>query len=439
MRNVVLLLSLAIATFPQVPGEFTPAGKLLFPRSGHTATLLLDGRVFFAGGDCPDTSSCRSSSEIYNPLTSNSIASGPLKVPRKDHSAILHSDGRVLLIGDGTAELFDAETGRSTLLDWEVPKRTRAKALRLADGHIALACGNDRFADILNPESGATQRIAPLLGRYPACESAALLPDSSILFVSENKALMRLNPNDSSFQSIGSSYIDYWDNLMGRSATTLPIGKVVVAGGVGDGYPTWSAAPLYELLEPDSMTSESKLLSASRAYHADCLSPDGLLLSGGTSGIFPIPMETVLGTPSARSANLIQLDGSISIRSLTMLRPRLRHTCTLLNDGSVLLAGGESSGEMERYVPINHWPELHIAAALPVAAGKALELYVTGPLPDSKIMPHVWVGGRPTTLLYSSPNQINVLVPEALLDSAETSVVFRYMERGSNTVSVRLQ
>jgi hypothetical protein len=438
MRIALILILATLEAQPQIPGQFNPAGKMAFPRSGHTATLLPDGRVFFAGGICPGTDSCQTSTEIFDPTTGVSVASGMLEQPRKDHLAILEPDGRVLLIGGGTLELFDPPSGRSAILDWKVTPRLRGQAHRLGDGNLLLACGLEYSAEILNIRDGSLQRIGSSV-MAPFCLASAALPGDKLFFASQDMALFLLDRTTTAWKySRSKSYYD-WDYLLGRSSTLLPNGRVLVAGGTGRTHIAWQPAPIFELFDPDSVSQTDSFLLSSRQYHADCLSPDGLILSGGSAIPEEIPLETSLFFPGVASAEIIRLDGSRTERRLDLLRPRFRHTCTLLNDGSVLLAGGESSGELERYIPIEQWPELRIAAALPVASGKALELYVTGPLPDSKILPDVSVGGLPATVLYSSPRQINVQVPEGLPAGAEASVVFRYLERVSNSVSIRLQ
>ena len=82
-------------------GKWTPTADLSRPRTGHTLTLLPDGRVLAAGGEDPTGSDylVYSTTEIFDPTT-NSWSPGPdLSEPRGDHTATLLPDGRVLLIG----------------------------------------------------------------------------------------------------------------------------------------------------------------------------------------------------------------------------------------------------------------------------------------------------------------------------------------------------
>ena len=82
-------------------GKWTPTAEMSRPRTGHTLTLLPDGRVLAAGGEDPTGGDyvVYSTTEIFDPAT-NSWSPGPeLSEPRGDHTATLMSDGRVLLVG----------------------------------------------------------------------------------------------------------------------------------------------------------------------------------------------------------------------------------------------------------------------------------------------------------------------------------------------------
>src|SRR3989442_14523614 len=70
---------------------------MLASRSGHTATLLADGRVLIAGGE--GSGAPGSTLEIFNPATSSFSAGGTLATPRKNHAAVLLSGGRVMIVG----------------------------------------------------------------------------------------------------------------------------------------------------------------------------------------------------------------------------------------------------------------------------------------------------------------------------------------------------
>ena len=73
-----------------LPEPLAPAETLTNARSGHTATLLADGKVLFTGGD--ETGSA----EIYDLVTGQFVPTGNLGTARSGHTATLLADGRVL-------------------------------------------------------------------------------------------------------------------------------------------------------------------------------------------------------------------------------------------------------------------------------------------------------------------------------------------------------
>ena len=89
---------------------FTPTGSALVVRQDHTATLLPDGTVLFAGGDFASGTSA----ELYGTGGASFSIPGGMTIPRFLHTATLLGDGRVLIAGGlpytttttATAELY---------------------------------------------------------------------------------------------------------------------------------------------------------------------------------------------------------------------------------------------------------------------------------------------------------------------------------------------
>src|SRR6266516_637157 len=91
-------------------------GPLAVPRTGHAATVLVDGRVLIPGGR-DSVGNIVAVAEIFDPATETSTSAAVLNAARVSHTATLLADGRVLIAG-GTgatgsltsAEIFDPST-----------------------------------------------------------------------------------------------------------------------------------------------------------------------------------------------------------------------------------------------------------------------------------------------------------------------------------------
>jgi hypothetical protein len=84
---------------------FKTTADMQLPRDSHTATLLRDGRVLIAGGyNSPDgpvdeSTGIFSAAELYDPATGTLARTGGMVWGRDGHAATLLRDGRVLITG----------------------------------------------------------------------------------------------------------------------------------------------------------------------------------------------------------------------------------------------------------------------------------------------------------------------------------------------------
>lgn len=163
-----------------VKGAWTPAGTIHEVRTGHTATLLQDGRVLIAGGGTR-------SLEIFDPKADAwTLAAGQLSAARSHHAATLLANGSVLISGgkDGDAplsstDLFDPASGNVTSSGFLTVPRAGHTATRLLDGKVLIAGGDGlASAEIYDPE---LQSFSPA-GAMTAARTghvAILLPDNN--------------------------------------------------------------------------------------------------------------------------------------------------------------------------------------------------------------------------------------------------------------------
>src|SRR5262249_41594454 len=97
VRLALLLVFLTdtASSSAQDPGAFRPIGNMTAHGGGHSATLLLNGRVLIAGG----RSDGAASAELFDPVAGTFSTTGEMITPRRLPTATLLADGRVLIAG----------------------------------------------------------------------------------------------------------------------------------------------------------------------------------------------------------------------------------------------------------------------------------------------------------------------------------------------------
>ena len=178
---------------------WSPAGALVTARSLHTATLLQDGRVLVVGGRT-NPGAITATAEVWDAATNTWSPAGQMAAGRIGHTATLLPDGRVLVVGgvstEGGQRLATAEVYDPTRNAWSAAgdladARLAHTATLLPDGRVLVAGGDREVANMPNPLPLATAELYdPASGRWVrttalgiprAGHSATLLPDGRVL------------------------------------------------------------------------------------------------------------------------------------------------------------------------------------------------------------------------------------------------------------------
>jgi hypothetical protein len=239
----------SIEVFDPRTGETRPAGSLLEGRSGHTANLLQDGRVLFIGGVGRGWTFLRSA-EIYDPATRRSRAVGPMSVPRESHTSTSLTDGRVLVVGGhngrrqnmevyASAEVFNPATNVFESVGGLATARHKHDAIRLADGRVLVLAGADRTdrghytsTEIFTPETGRFTPGPSLAQRRYKIAQTSILLPGGAVLVTSGARAAELLEPGAS--AFRAVPGDYPAALHFAAAALLPDGDVFIAGGYSD-------------------------------------------------------------------------------------------------------------------------------------------------------------------------------------------------------------
>jgi hypothetical protein len=286
----------------QIPGMPTTG----LPINRHTSTLLPNGNVLIVGG--VDASNSHSQKTwLFDPIANTWIAGPNMTDRHAGHTATQLGNGNIVIVGgdcpfgaqpcySGSTELYDASANRFTSL---APMPFPVK-----HGAAALVAGNKIF--VAGGVSGAASAVAQM---YDTATNTWRVLSTTL------------------------SAPRYY-----HTATALQDGRVLIVGGYNGQAGTggrWNSSNIYD--PATDRISLGQNMQTRRFTHTATLLADGQVLVTGGAGLLND------GT-STKSVEYFDPVSNQWLETCSLLTPRGGHTAALLNDGSLLIAGGIEAG-----------------------------------------------------------------------------------------------
>jgi hypothetical protein len=323
--------------------------KMTKPRLYHTATRFesgpLAGQVLIAGG-LDRSDKAQASSELYNPVTRTFVAAGNLPSKSSGHTATLLLNGKVIVFGGGNSSVqaFNPSTKTWSSAGSLSSNRSWHTATLLPDGRVLVIGGADNSGSTLNstilynPTTG-TYANGPVLDTPREHHTATSLPNGKVLVVGGRR-------------KSGGSYVTHATyTICDATACTASAGgiaarhshaavglgldgsKILVAGGA-NGSTDLATAEVYDAIAGTWSTAGAGNLSLARRDLTLSELPNGrALAAGGSKNGYSEQESDVYGPPLGSMAS--------------MKVPRAGHTATPLEDAAgnitgILVTGGAS-------------------------------------------------------------------------------------------------
>jgi Ca2+-binding RTX toxin-like protein len=291
----------AIACVPsaaQAADGWSPAASMSTARSGHTATVLANGKVLVTGG-ANGSGLVVASAELYDPVGGTWSPAASMSGVRDGHTATLLKSGKVLVTGGNTNETFDEPLTAS--------------------------------AELYDPARNMWSAAASM-GEVRSSHTATLLGNGKVLVTGGSGSLdINFGHGFPSSAELYDPVSDTWSPTAGLSmgragltATLLTSGKVLVTGGFDDRGGDPASAELYDPAR--GSWSPAASMSTPRSGHTATLLASGKVL--------------VTGGHLTAAAELYDPARDTWSRAPSMRTPRDLHTATLLTSGKVLVTGG---------------------------------------------------------------------------------------------------
>jgi hypothetical protein len=370
-------MALAGAGAGAAQAAWSGAAPLSNGRYDHTATALKDGRVLVTGGY---DGGALGTARLYDPATNQWSDAAPMHFARHGHAAVLLHSGKVLVAGGyapsadpaspasgytRTAEIYDPAANTWTQAANMSKGRFQPTMTVLPDGRVLVAGGAGDIvtadgvraavpldsAEIYDPQTDSWSD-APPMAAARTLHTATLLPDGDVLVAGgggdgsgDLRSAELYDPAANSWSPTG-PLAEAHD---AATATALPGGDVLLAGGDGaDGHALASA----EVYRPESGTwhTVASMPAARESAAAAPLDDGTVLVAGGEDARLG---ETLAGTERYDPASDTWTDAG------AMADARKQLTLTALDNGRALVVGGNPGGfdrglaGAERFSPVS--------------------------------------------------------------------------------------
>jgi len=415
---------------PTVPlaSPWKSAGTMHAARASGMEATLSNGTILIAGGVSNTT--VLSSAEIYTPSKSGTgtwTTTGSLHAARQSAGTVTLLNGKVLVAGGkgtqntilSTAELYDPTAGTWATTGGLSKPRNGLTATLLYNGKVLVAGGTDigspvdplSSAELYDPSAGTWSPTGSMsTGR--AFASATLLPSGKVLVaggvVSSDGTLGKTaelySPATGTWSSAGSMAAAR-DHQM---SVLLIDSRVLVMGGQGSsGKPLASA----ELYTPSSNTwAAAASFSGGRTAAATDVNYSGrVLMAGGFGG----NGNTILSSANIYTPNR---NGGGWATTTALPEPRGHGMDVRLNNGKILFAGGwaDNGSSISRNTAVTYLPSPNPTVTAPDfgTAGSTVKVTGGGFTPGEQIA----VTFDQTTLTTATANSaggftVNVTIP----------------------------
>ena len=290
-------------------GAWSELPDLTTVRGTAAAVVLRDGKVLVAGGGVG--SIALAGAEALDRPGGTWVALASLTQPRRGHRGVVLNDGRVLVAGGiaegellASAEVYDPAKGTwAATVPMSTPRLGHSLSL-LGDGRVLAAGGT-------------------VPGEGTGASAPTIRPAASTEIYDPVKGTWAPGA------SMGSPRFEH-------TATSLPDGRVLMAGGLGQAGDRPGPLVTTELYDPAANAFvRSTDLKEARTNHAAAALADGsVLVAGGAGG--------ANGDISVGSAEVFDPRRGTWSTVGALSESRAGHSATALADGRVLVAGGES-------------------------------------------------------------------------------------------------
>ncbi|MBL8316400.1 MAG: hypothetical protein JNK55_21940 [Rubrivivax sp.] len=313
------------------------------------------------------TSSAATLSVQAAPAAQFVVLPAAMTIARVRFTATRLQDGRVLIAGGmaggagvavpaapalDSAELYDPAKGSFEALPARMTAtRTGHAAALLANGQVLItggqiANGNDdgsNSAEIFNPATKTFSALPARMVSPRGAHTATTLPDGRVLLAGGfNQGPGSLvsdaelyDPASGQFTALAAKMAVLRDE---HAATLLPDGKVLLAGGVGLAKTGLNSA---EIFDPQAQTFSAVVAKMSplrtSGVRLTTLADGGVLVSGGGSLVTTNLAASMVLDSTERYDPATQ---TFTVLAARMSTPRWGHEAVRLADGSVLIVGG---------------------------------------------------------------------------------------------------